>query len=264
MENRPPRPQSNPTNPNNQIAELQKQLDLANSKLQEQEAIINSEKDRMSKLNTEIQDAKNQLNRAKESDNIHIQKLNDLKVKTKQGEALIVNLNAEVTNLQNEINLLADSSNKTSSSYLSATDKTNAKVEGFGTSDGGARIIDLINALKDNNLVLYDAVSSQNYTLDNHLQEKKNTYTTDDQKVYYQLKHNTVLFTLNFYLLITYYAFLILFAYLFHRKNPLMSIYLKLFILFLIAIYPWVISHIEYYAYYSWVFITAVIHGNPV
>lgn len=177
-------------------------------------------------------------------------KINGLNAKIQDAKT---KLNTEITNLQNEISQMGD-----------ATDTTKGTVEGFGTNDGGARIIDLINAMKDNNLVLYNAVSSQNYTLDNHLQEMKNTYTTDDQKVYYQLKINNWMFTLTFYLLITYYAFFLLFVYLFHRKNPLMSIYLKLFIFFCIAIYPWVISHIEYYLYHVWIFVTAVINGSPV
>lgn len=262
----PPPPQIN-NHCNDKLANLEKQCDATISELKH---VIHNETRNNSGLNSKINDLTSKLDAAKNSDNIHIQQLNDLKVKQTQNETLIASMNSEITNLKNETNQLVQSnkslklSNDTSSSYLNATDATKATVEGFGTTDGGARIIDLINSMKNNNLVLYDAVSSQNYTLDNYFQETKNTYTTDDQKVYYQLKVNNGLFTLNFYLLITFYAFFLLFAYLFHRKNPLMSIYLKLFILFCIAIYPWIISHIEYYVYYTWVFVTAVFNGNPV
>lgn len=203
-----------------------------------------------------------------QSDNLHIQQMNDWMSKFNDSQNTVQGLNHEITNLNGEIDMLVKNSKNLKISSDVSSKMANAAIN---TNEGMANIKEgltaTINAMKEttnqNNLVMYDAISAQNYTLDKHFQETKNKYTTDNQKVSYQLDQNSFLNNLYFYLLITYYLMFLLFVYVFYNSKPGFSIYLQLLVYSLIIIYPWVISYIELCIYYIWNYVTAVINGNP-
>uniref|UniRef100_A0A6C0EQY8 Uncharacterized protein n=1 Tax=viral metagenome TaxID=1070528 RepID=A0A6C0EQY8_9ZZZZ len=106
-------------------------------------------------------------------------------------------------------------------------------------------------------------VINENKLLESQIQKNQNNYSADDTQVFYKQQQFYRQQNFNFFLIILFYfLILILGIYLFFFKNN-MSIYFKIFITILLAIYPFIIEIIEFFVYFALYYVYALINGVP-
>jgi hypothetical protein len=120
-------------------------------------------------------------------------------------------------------------------------------LEGFTVSE-----IELTNVINENKL------------LENQIQKNQNNYTTDDTQVFYKKQQFYRQKDFNYILFIIFYTLILgLAVYLFIFDNTI-NLYLKIFITILLAIYPFIIERIEFFVYFIFYYVYAVINGVPI
>jgi hypothetical protein len=120
-------------------------------------------------------------------------------------------------------------------------------LEGFTVSE-----IELTNVINENKL------------LENQIQKNQNNYTTDDTQVFYKKQQYYRQQDINYILFIIFYSLILALAvYLFIFDNTI-NVYLKVFITILLAIYPFIIERIEFFVYFIFYYVYALINGVPI
>jgi len=109
-----------------------------------------------------------------------------------------------------------------------------------------------------------DNVIKQNKLLESQIQQNLNNYTTDDTQVFYKKQQFYRQKDFNYILYIIFYLLILgLGIFLFVFDNTL-NFYLKLFTIILLAIYPFIIENIEFYIYFIFYYVYAMVNGVPV
>lgn len=254
-----------------QVTDLQNRTnDIINKQRNTERALAAANK-KVGDLTNQVSLLQQQLDASIASDKQHTQQMFMWQSKYNDAVTQINALTAEIAQLKTQIQILTKTnasltvSNDVSSKMANAAININEEMTNQYGKEGLTGMVNNMNQmLNQNTHAMYDAARAQNNTLDATYQEMKNKYTTDNQKIVYQLGQSDYLNHLYFYLLITYYVLFLLFAYLFYKINNGLSIYLKVFVFSLVIIYPWVISYIERIVYAIWRYSTAILHGNPI
>jgi hypothetical protein len=196
-------------------------------------ARVNNLQNRWNAQDTELQNLKRQ----------YSSKVNELKLKEKQYNNLLDDYNIQLKDKQG----LTD--------YLKINEHFN-NIEGLTAQEGNA-VATIATALDYN---YYNSIASQNKKLDYEIQNYKNIYSTDDQKVNYQSQQVYYLNNFNFYLFIIYCVFLlVLFYYLYYSKTLLR--YKKIGIALLLILYPFFIIMIEKNMFNNLQYLFSVLNG---
>jgi hypothetical protein len=158
------------------------------------------------------------------------------------------------TELLNQDNLKANINTADKSAEIAIEDKQNVYRELT------KQYIDSTKKPKD----IYDEILKQNLILDEKIKHLKDSFTTDDQKVFYENQQYeylsqviNVLFTF-YYLLVFILAFII---FIYNRNNGI-SIIMKAIILLAFLIYPFAINIIEKTIYNTFIFTYSIINGD--
>jgi hypothetical protein len=107
-------------------------------------------------------------------------------------------------------------------------------------------------------------VINENKLLENQIQKNQNNYTSDDTQVFYKKQQYYRQQDFNYILFIIFYSLILgLAVYLFIFNNTI-NVYLKVFITFLLAIYPFIIERIEFFVYFIFYYVYALINGVPI
>jgi uncharacterized protein (DUF3084 family) len=107
-------------------------------------------------------------------------------------------------------------------------------------------------------------VINENKLLENQIQKNQNNYTSDDTQVFYKKQQYYRQQDFNYILFIIFYSLILgLAVYLFIFNNTI-NVYLKVFTTFLLAIYPFIIERIEFFVYFIFYYVYAVINGVPI
>lgn len=105
-------------------------------------------------------------------------------------------------------------------------------------------------------------VNKQNMNLQYQLRKIKDQYSTDDQKNNYERqKIYDTKYTVN--LLFFLYYILALITMYFLYKSDYFSTYMKLFIIVILGVYPFVISTIEYVLYDIFYYLYSFVYSIP-
>jgi len=221
-----------------------------NQRRQQQEQQQRQQQEQQQRQQQQINDLnnlRNQLNISRQQyENLnksYNSKVNELKLKEKQYNNLLEDYNIQLKDKQG----LTD--------YLKVNEHFD-NIEGLTSQEGNA-VATIATALDYN---YYNSIASQNKQLDYEIQNYKNIYSTDDQKVNYQSQQVYYLNNFNFYLFIIYCIFLlVLFYYLYYSKTLLR--YKKIGIALLLILYPFFIIMIEKNLFNSLQYLFSVLNG---
>jgi hypothetical protein len=179
------------------------------------------------------------------------------------------NLKKDKKNIEAQLKLKTEEYNKLLNDYnIQLKDKQGAMdylsiKEHFSTIEGltpaeSEAVVEITGNLDKN---FYNSIVNQNKQLDAEIQNYKNNYSTDDQKVFYQSQQVDYLNLFNSYLFIIYYAlFLVLCYFLYYSKT--LSKYMRIGMVILITLYPFIIMTVEKNIFVVLMYIFAVINGN--
>ena len=166
-------------------------------------------------------------------------------------EEKIAETNNEISNLRNDISRLTTERDNLIiklKEERTITDPIlsigNNAVHHFKISE----INDNINS-NDKYYTYYTAITKQNEKLTDKVNNKISGDFTYDQKAYFQYEQVSRFLQLNYILTIAYYVFVIIIIGLLFFVQKNMSIYLKIVIIVLLSIYPFIIYTIEYLIY---------------
>jgi len=105
-------------------------------------------------------------------------------------------------------------------------------------------------------------VNKQNVNLSYQLRKIKDKYSTDDQKNYYERqKISDAKYFFNV-LFVVYYIFLIVLLYFLYQSTKY-SNYMKIGLVVLLGIYPFIVSTIEFFLFEAIYYIYALIFSIP-
>jgi uncharacterized protein (DUF3084 family) len=113
--------------------------------------------------------------------------------------------------------------------------------------------------LKNIDRISYTAVLDQNSQLSSEIEKYRNEYSTDDQKINYEEQTIYLLLKANHFLKWIYFFFCIIFLYLLYYTSKY-SIYFKIVLFIIIAIYPFVIYTLEKKCYDFLNYILSFLH----
>ena len=106
------------------------------------------------------------------------------------------------------------------------------------------------------------ALTNQNASLQNAIQNMDQLYSTDNQKVNYQSAQIDSLNTINYALYIVYFALLVVIAFILLFNMPTYNIYIRGLIALLFIAFPFIIGYIEYILYIVLTYVYAILNGN--
>lgn len=247
----------------------------------------------LTKFNTKIQDNYNN----RENDNLRTPIKNKLALKALYEKKTIPTMNESTVNFNNSFDTniervaLDNSYNKTikekkdikipalkanyykidtSTNYYNdaiphLTNLTNTK-SSYGYLQDNAGIDSLIVGLKDQTLTglsaLHTAMQHQNKNILNSNKQINGQYLEFDRKSNHFFDSTKFYFTNKTYLFYLYYIILIVFAIILFLSPRIKSIYYKIFVILLFAIYPLVITYIENWLIDFWIYLYAFISGT--
>lgn len=135
--------------------------------------------------------------------------------------------------------------------------QTNAKLH-----SANAAVSELQNRPIDNSGLSYKNLITQNELIDKQIQENKDVFSTDDQKVYHQHSNTRFFKNINFYLMIIYYICVLgLILYFLYRPTTL-SIQMRFFIVLIYLFLPFIKDVLEDYIYYYAIKLWSIINVN--
>lgn len=147
-------------------------------------------------------------------------------------------LNSDIGTTQNNIKDTDTALRVTKSGLLatlqSSTDTTN-------------KIKDTIDDTNIQTRNIYSGMNSVNHSLMNTINNNKNNHTTDISRINYQNQQTEYFSILNKLLLIFYLFLLFIFAFLFHKMQPNVSMFIKVIAILLLLLLPY--SSLIYYQY---------------
>lgn len=111
---------------------------------------------------------------------------------------------------------------------------------------------------------LYDNITNQNEILNDEYDRINDGILKYDHKSAFQSSAITSLTTFNAILFYTFYALLLVYIYLLFVKPSEMSIYVKLFLILLLAAFPFFIGRVEKVGFSIWTYIYGFLTGSRV
>ena len=111
---------------------------------------------------------------------------------------------------------------------------------------------------------LFDNITNQNYVLDDEYNRLKDGFLKYEHKSAFQSVAISSLTTFNTILFYTFYSLLLVYIYLLFVNPSDLSIYNKLFLILLLAAFPFFIGRIEKIAFFIWTYIYAFLTGSRV
>jgi len=115
------------------------------------------------------------------------------------------------------------------------------------STDTTNKIKDTIDATNLQTRNIYSGMNSVNHSLMNTINNNKNNHTTDISRINYQNQQTEYFSSLNKLLLIFYLFLLFIFAFLFHKMQPNVSMFIKVIAILLLLLLPY--SSLIYYQY---------------
>jgi uncharacterized membrane protein len=109
----------------------------------------------------------------------------------------------------------------------------------------------------------YSSLMSQNTTLSSTISKHNSATATNDRKFIKKETNNEFYLILNYYLFIFYYVFLALLVYVYFFVQIKMGFYIKLAILAMFVIFPFISLHIEQFLYYIYRVCYAFVYALP-
>jgi hypothetical protein len=123
--------------------------------------------------------------------------------------------------------------------------------------------LDKYKALGANTIdIKYKLVKNENDIIENKIGELKDTYSTDNQKVRYQADKIISLRAMNFILYIVYFVLFLTLIYVLVFMNKTLSMKMKIVIIIIFFLYPFVIDLFQQFLYFLWKYIYAILNGN--
>jgi len=180
------------------------------------------------------------------------------------------NKKSEITRLKYKINDISNTNqflkdkmygSKKQPGFLNILTKKNNNFEFFSNINNreGMNLIEGIDNIQTD----LNNVINENKLLESQIQQNQNNYTTDDTQVFYKTQQYYRQQDFNFILFIIFYSLILgLAVYLFIFNNTI-NVYLKIFITILLAIYPFIIESIEFFVYFIFYYVYALINGVP-
>jgi hypothetical protein len=111
---------------------------------------------------------------------------------------------------------------------------------------------------------IYNEILQQNRILDEKFQHLKDSFTTDDQKVFYENQQYDYLTNVKNILFIFYYALVVILVFILFisNRNDNVSKIWKAVIILLFIVYPYAIGIIETTVYTTFLFMYAMLNGD--
>ena len=107
----------------------------------------------------------------------------------------------------------------------------------------------------------FTGVKAENDLINQQIQENNNSYSTDNKQFFYQTENLVYLKSINFVIFIIYYiAFLIFLYFMIFVKTS--DIKIKIFIILIFLLYPFIIKPIEEFFYFIITFTISTLFGN--
>lgn len=107
----------------------------------------------------------------------------------------------------------------------------------------------------------FTSVKAENDLINQQIQENNNSYSTDNKQFVYQTENLVYLKSINFVIFIIYYiAFLIFLYFMIFVKTS--DIKIKIFIILIFLLYPFIIKPIEEFFYFIITFMISTLFGN--
>jgi len=215
---------------------------------------ISKLKTQISRLNTDVNNKKKEIN----NKGIDISRLtNDLNIR----KAAITRLRYNISDISNANKFLKEQiyGSEKQPGYLNLLAK---KTDNFSNINN----IEEMNTIEGFDVSQTDLknVINENKLLENQIQKNQNNYTTDDTQVFYKKQQYYRQQDFNYILFIIFYSLILgLAVYLFIFDNTI-NVYLKVFITILLAIYPFIIERIEFFVYFIFYYIYALVNGVPI
>lgn len=108
----------------------------------------------------------------------------------------------------------------------------------------------------------YKIILNQNQSLQNTIKNISEVYSTDDRKTIYENEKNAGFQTIYNYLLVLYYALIVLLGILFTNTKKKVTLREKIIILCLFILYPFVIDYVENIIFDIFIYIYTFIRGT--
>jgi len=169
-------------------------------------------------------------------------------------------LKSEITNLEYKVNDISNE-NKFYKQQLNGRENEPGMLKPLEENDNKLENFNNIEGMDTTRL---GVVIKENKLLESQIQKNQNNYSADDTQVFYKQQQFYRQKNFNYFLIILFYFLILsLGIYLFFFKNT-MNIYLKIFIIILLAIYPFIIESIEFFVYFALYYVYALVNGLPV
>jgi hypothetical protein len=140
--------------------------------------------------------------------------------------------------------------------FLNILTKNSNKLENFNN----------INSIEEMTEGFTDAelktLKNENILLEKQIQENNNNYSADDTQVFYKQQQFFRQKDLNFYLFIIFYSLILGLAIYLFLFNTTFTVYLKIFIIIILGIYPFIIEYIEFGLYFISYYVYALVNGT--
>lgn len=123
--------------------------------------------------------------------------------------------------------------------------------------------IDILKKIEFNGIdIAFTTIKKQNTLIENKINNLKENYSTDNQKVRYQAEKIISTRGMNFILYILYFVLFFVLLFVFIFKNTTLSFYPKIYIILAFFLYPFLIDPLEQFLIFLWKYIFAMINGN--
>jgi ribosomal protein S13 len=154
---------------------------------------------------------------------------------------------------------------------ITKTDKVVAAITNI-QNVGNAQSDPKDTIINDLNTKLQTQIDAQNTTIQNNIDNMKKKSNTDGRKFLYTQKDITTMKTVNFYLMGIYILSILIFTYyIFFVPTPITTyipIYLKLFIILLLLVFPFLLDIIEQALFFAYKYVAILLKfqkfSNPI
>jgi len=109
---------------------------------------------------------------------------------------------------------------------------------------------------------LHKNVAAQNDNLETETSTKKETYSADQKRAFYQDEQTNIIKNVNYYLLLVYYLVVIVVAYMMYVSSS-MDLYQKIAVLIVLCAYPYFIQPLETFLYSKANYVYSLIAATP-
>ena len=189
---------------------------------------------------------------------IYRKEIVNLKNDINKKNALITDLNYKITEFSKSNTFYKDKmygKNK-ELGFLNILTKNSNKLENFNNINSIEEMTEGFTPAELKNL------QNENILLEKQIQENNNNYSADDTQVFYKQQQFFRQKDLNFYLFIIFYTLILGLAIYLFLFNTTFNLYLKIFIIIILGIYPFIIEYIEFALYFISYYVYALVNGT--